>query len=284
MVIQNKNYKIIHNHNLIWSRYLKQNMIFLMAFSFILLSCKRSEPGSVNELIEEWMSTREKLDDNTFQETAETIIKTARANSNPSGYVSAAIIFNTFGDLKTAKSVLDEAALKFPNIDGPHFEMADIYFQLALFDAFLRKRVKITRVPTNSITQEELQSKEFDLITDSSIPEVFIETLEEAGFSEKDQMGFLYIKALSTDPKTLAPPAREGRDLLLKKTKPPTHLPRLTWSPDQQNEVILRLAESELVKANNSNKMTEPKDAIVINRPKYNLLQQRVKNLLDLNN
>ena len=190
---------------------------------------------------------------------------------------------STIGDLKSVKTILDEAVTFFPDLDGPHFMMADLYFHLAYFDLIRRGQISITATPTADIKLADLRESylrdDIQELVGSGRPKVFRETLARSGFDRKSFVS-VSVYLLSLERGKIQPDVEKFLPEMLEKAGKPTYLPVVKWPGSTPDSELLRLARSEMQAARNAEAMPEPNQGVrVIDRAKFERLGRRLDEL-----
>ena len=237
----------------------------------------------ITELLAAWSESRGPVPDDPIRTMAEKGVVQARTSGNAAQYLFAVQLYVSGGDLVRAKAVLDEVASLAPNVDGPHFALADLYYRLGMFDAVRRDLLRIDKVPTGDVSAATLAAGHLKLEIDELLgdgkPQAYRVALQKAGFNEKDEPAInAYLIAI--DPTGLSPEARAFLPELVGKAGRPTYLPIPDWQPDSRNKEVLLLAQSEMRAAQVSATLAEPRGMRVIDRHRMKTLHARIDSLV----
>jgi TPR repeat protein len=237
--------------------------------------------------LEAWTSTRQTDagGDALFAPHVQNVLQQARAKKAAGFYCLAALIYGEGGDLKAAKATLDEASTLFPDLDGLHFEMAQLYFSLAFFDLLRRGELSVSRVPAAEVKPADLKGgcavgDDIRELLSPGRPKVYRDAIAKAGFDEKSSASLgLYMSSLQ---RGLAPENLKELEKVLKDIGPPAYFPVVTWPPAARDSELLRLAYSEIEAARKAKPMPEPnpEQGRIVDRFGMDCLGERLKVLL----
>ena len=242
-----------------------------------------------------WEANSPKLDPTVAEVFSGTLRleKNARETRNPSGYVVAAQFQMMSGNLRRARTTLEEAVTLFPSFDGPHYGLAELYYRVAFFDAIWRGAMMVKRVRINGTSVSPLGSLGLDadveeMFTHLSPPVLYRSFLEKAGFTKAEQNSLgNYInvnrirKASSSNLLSLSGINLDKIKRDLPNVVPPNYIPVLEWKPDTRNRQILQMARSQFQRAIESMPMPIPQGAPqVFDRDNLNLLRSRLDSMV----
>lgn len=237
----------------------------------------------IAELLGAWSASRKSEENDPMEEMAGKLISDGRMKSNADEYIGAAQLLVSEGNLPEAKIALDEVASMFPSVDGPHFELAELIYRLAIFDGIRRGLIHVEKVPTGSVIPSTLADGHLKLEIDELVghgrPLAYRAALQAAGFNEKDEISIgAYLIAI--DPRGLSPEAKAFLPVLVGKSGRPTYLLIPQWKPDIPNKAVLKLAQSEMRAAQTGSPLTEPTGMRIIDRERMAGLSSRIDELL----
>jgi len=264
--------------------------IVLVVFA-TLIGCNKQDPtilsaakDPVAVTLGDWTKTRDTSDsEKAIAETAAKALVQARDHRVPGLYCFAAQMHSTQGDLKSAKAILDEAIMFFPDLDGPRLMMSELYFRLAFF-AFLRGgQISVSAVPTADVQPSNIQNgyvgDDIEEFVAGGRPKAFRDALSRAGFDRKS-MGAVGVYLISFKRASLDPELEKLLPELIEKAGKPTYLPMVKWSPLARDTELLRLAHSEMQAARNAKRMAEHNPRVrVIDRANFDRLARRLEEL-----
>lgn len=237
----------------------------------------------IDELLKAWMTSCGPIDTNLIFNKGKEMFQQARKEKNPSAYVLSAQLLMTTDDFVSAKAILDEAASLFPAIDGPHFELSDLYYRLAFFDIIRRGKYEIRREPTGDIPITELVDGylriDMQELAGPGGPSIYRDALRKLGIVDFEVMAIL-IYLFSIDPSGLQPEVKEFLPQMIEKVGRPTYLPIVTWKPDNLTKQLLMLSQSEMRAALSGYLMKEPEGLMIIDKRRANKLAIRIDDLL----
>ena len=236
-------------------------------------------------LIDQWDVSRSPSPNSDFAESgARKMLVDARMNRSCAGYVLAAQLFFGLGDFRAGKGALDEAVALFPDQDGPHFYLAELYYSLAFFDLIKRGLDETKLVPVNGVDQADLRNGPLHLevaqLTGLGRPLEYATALKKLGVDDEMRMKIAMLLVV-VDEGHLSDQARAYIPEMIKKSGGVAEsIPLVTWQPDKQTTEILGWARREMDLAANGSRMVEPPGLLIIERDRFQKLSVGIDQLL----
>lgn len=240
-----------------------------------------STSDPVASALEAWAASAIPADaDNPIADMARKALAQARAQRLPGLYCVAAQFSSE--DIKSTKAILDEAITLFPDMDGPHLMMSELYFHLAFFDLLRRDEISIAAVPTGDVKPSDIKDgyvgDDIGALVASGKSKLYAAPLTKAGFDEKSM---LQVQAYMLSFSEMMPEVRQMFPEIIEKVGRPTFLPVVKWSPAVRSTPLLQLAQSEMRAARNAKRMPELNPNMrIINRATYDRLSKRLDALV----
>ncbi|NQU75612.1 MAG: hypothetical protein HQ546_04755, partial [Planctomycetes bacterium] len=175
--------------------------------------------------------------------------------------VGAGILHQQAGDLRTAFSILTEAAGRAPRSDAPHYCLSRAYYQLAFFDMVDRGLCDVELVSLEAIPNEDLHHGGLHLemreLLGPGRPAVYSHMITKQGFDQLECVKALMLlswirkeRATSDQQATIESTAME--------LGMPNRLPVPKYRPDGVTKQVLLMAKLEMAIARDAEPMVLP--------------------------